>query len=486
MGANASSSSFLGAPPPRPTISPMRLSVELQRKLGHGARLNIKIVLRGDVQTGKSSLLRRLQGLSHVPEMKASSELTVGTIDWHCEGSPDVVKVEAWDVVDADLCRRPSQLSPTLKHSHSCESGSSAGPTIDVWRGADAAIVLFDPRKRWTFVYALRLLGEAPAHVPVLLASNFADCTDASEEEAYESVGVGGDSGAGSSSQLVAWAEVERAAQDEAKRSGRLIVAVRTSMVDCVGLPTMHAFLRLPYYRAKQAALAAAQREAASKLSHAEATVRALAAGLEPPPSTAPPSSDALDGARSVPATALSGAADTRVSSRVSSRMELSLEEAPRTPAGGFGGFGPLPIHRHSAIPAGAPRPPSMAPSMAGAPRPPSTAPPSSGAPRLEPPPSMAARDSGVALPIAPNATPTPSRLPGLDMGIADSFFDGVDAPPAAASRSATTEGMSGSGVLSRGGRESLAMAPVQRQEANDDDDEEEDLLPLLDDPDAD
>ena len=81
MGANASSSSFLGAPPPRPTISPMRLSVELQRKLGHGARLNIKIVLRGDVQTGKSSLLRRLQGLSHVPEMKASSELTVGTID---------------------------------------------------------------------------------------------------------------------------------------------------------------------------------------------------------------------------------------------------------------------------------------------------------------------------------------------------------------------------------------------------------------------
>ncbi len=145
--------------------------------------------------------------------------------------------------------------------------------------------------------------------------------------------------------------------------------------------------------------------------------------------------------------------------------MELSLEEAPRTPAGGFGavlgGFGPLTIHRHSAIPAGAPR--------------------------LEPPPSMAARDSGVALPIAPNATPTPSRLPGLDMGIADSFFDGVDAPPAATSRSATTEGMSGSGVLSRGGRESLAMAPVQRQEAKDDDEEEEeDLLPLLDDPDAD
>jgi len=29
-------------------------------------------------------------------------------------------------------------------------------------------------------------------------------------------------------------------------------------------------------------------------------------------------------------------------------------------------------------------------------------------------------------------------------------------------------------------------MAPVQRQEAKDDDEEEEDLLPLLDDPDAD
>ena len=457
MGANASSSSFLGAPPPRPTISPMRLSVELQRKLGHGARLNIKIVLRGDVQTGKSSLLRRLQGLSHVPEMKASSELTVGTIDWHCEGSPDVVKVEAWDVVDADLCRRPSTVTPTLKHSHSCESGSSAGPTIDVWRGTDAAIVLFDPRKRWTFVYALRLLSEAPAHVPVLLASNFADCTVAFEEEAYES--VGGDGGASSSSQLVAWAEVEQAAHDEAKRSGRLIVAVRTSMVDCVGLPTMHTFLQLPYFRAKQLALAAAQREAASKLSHAEAAVRALAAGLEPPPSF-----DALGSARSVPATALIGAADTRVSARI----ELSLEEAPQTPAGGFGGFGPLPIHRHSAIPAAAPRlepPPGTTPAQCA----PSTA-----------------RISGAALPIAPNTTSTPSRLPGLDIGIADSFFDGVDATPAAASRSAATEGLGGSGVQGGGGRGSLTMAPVQRQEAKGDDDEEEDLLPLLDDPDAD
>ena len=200
-------------------------------------------------------------------------------------------------------------------------------------------------------------------------------------------------------------------------------------------------------------------RNEARRGEHAEAAVRALAAGLEPPPSF-----DALGSARSVPATALIGAADTRVSARI----ELSLEEAPQTPAGGFGGFGPLPIHRHSAIPAAAPRlepPPGTTPAQCA----PSTA-----------------RISGAALPIAPNTTPTPSRLPGLDIGIADSFFDGVDATPAAASRSAATEGLGGSGVQGGGGRGSLTMAPVQRQEAKGDDDEEEDLLPLLDDPDAD
>lgn len=424
------------------------MSVELRRKLGHGAKLNIKVLLRGDTQTGKSSMLRRLQGLPHARQLEASAKLNVGSIDWNCEGSPDVVKVEVWDVVDADLSRRPANTPTlTLKHQRSNsggDGGSSAGPTIDVWRGADAIVVLFDPRKRWTFVYALRLLSEAPAAVPVLLASNFADVEGGRNEgSAYESIGGGG----GASTQPVAWSEVEQAAEEEAKRSGRTVVAVKTSMVDCTGLPTLHAFLQVPYYRAKQAALEVAMREAAEKHGHAEAVVRAMAAGTTPPP---PPQS-AVAGAHA-------SAAQPHLSTphfAPPSAHAAPPEEGPSTPNGGFGGFAPLSNER---TPRGASS--SAATPSAQYSAPPKLVPP----PASTPPPPQGLK--------ATSATPASgaAALPGLDAEIDDSFFDGEELASAC-------EGVAVSAPM--------PVPAMQQQQSQEDDGdrEEDDLLPLLDDP---
>ena len=84
----------LPAQPPPASVSPLRMSIDLQRKLGRGATYNLKLLLRGDLQTGKTSMWRRLQGLPHSAGIPPTRELGVAHLDWTCDTSPDVVKCE--------------------------------------------------------------------------------------------------------------------------------------------------------------------------------------------------------------------------------------------------------------------------------------------------------------------------------------------------------------------------------------------------------
>ena len=54
----------------------MRMSIELRRKLGRGAHYNVRLLIRGDLQTGKTQLWRRLQGLAFAPEIQSSRSLS--------------------------------------------------------------------------------------------------------------------------------------------------------------------------------------------------------------------------------------------------------------------------------------------------------------------------------------------------------------------------------------------------------------------------
>ena len=285
-------------PPPEPhevpSLSPMRLSVALRRKLGRGANYNLRLLIRGDLQTGKTQLWRRLQGLGFAAELPTTRTLGTVHLDWTCERSPDVVKVEAWDVVDADLtrsAREPPGGSLTFAHSQPGASPRSTA-TLDVWRGAHACVCTFDPRKRWTFAYAQRLLGDAPAHVPVLLLANFADLLDDAPPSAPppapppaqppSSSPHGGCSASGGStdgSHTVPWCDVEQAARDETARTGRVVVCVRGSTADCRGLAAVHAFIQLPYYARVRAAMSQACADADAGLARAEKLVRAVASG---------------------------------------------------------------------------------------------------------------------------------------------------------------------------------------------------------------
>ena len=422
-----------------PSISPLRMSTDLRRKLGRGATYNLRLLIRGDLHTGKTQLWRRLQGLSFGHDLPTTRVLGTVHLDWSSERSPDVVKVEAWDVVDADLTR--SARNPSgLAFSHHSSPGEN-GPrsprtvaTLDVWRGAHAAVCLFDPRKRWTFAYAQRLLLEAPAHIPVLILANFADLLDANAPANGAASGAGAPAAggaAGGGEQVVPWTEVEQAAEEETARSGRRVVCVRGSAADCRGLEAVHAFIQLPYYQMVRSSLERAQLDADASLARAEAHLHAMATGE-------PFQEDLHD---FYPA------------------AKTSSTPAPGTPAAALSPDATK-TRRRKHTPSDTPTPSS---------RPSAT--PTAPTPKLAPPPTPTP---------PPTTTPTPSLSTPLAIeAIDDSFFDGLDATPPAAAGPTPSSSTAAGATPQRG-------TPAAQSQAEEDDDEDEmvDMLPLLDDPD--
>ena len=76
------------------------LPQSLQKKFGRGVHYNMKLLLRGDHATGKTTLFHRLQGEKFSEEYEQSEEIKVAAIQWNHKATDDIVKVDVWDVVD--------------------------------------------------------------------------------------------------------------------------------------------------------------------------------------------------------------------------------------------------------------------------------------------------------------------------------------------------------------------------------------------------
>ena len=147
----------------------------------------VKIIIRGDCNTGKTCLWLRLQGQKFKETYETSDEIKVANINWNYKlGETDIVKVEIWDVVDKSKKKRSLATNSRLKVDNIDNSNSPAqtqipieasldAEFIDVYKNCNGCILIYDITKQWTWEYVERELLKIPSHIPVLILGNHKD-----------------------------------------------------------------------------------------------------------------------------------------------------------------------------------------------------------------------------------------------------------------------------------------------------------------------
>ncbi|XP_030915085.1 rab-like protein 6 [Geospiza fortis] len=136
----------------------------------------LKIVIRGDRNTGKTTLWHRLQGKKFIEEYIPTQEIQVTSIHWNYKTTDDIVKVEVWDVVDKGKCKKRGDGLKLENDPQEAESEMALDAEfLDVYKNCNGVVMMFDITKQWTFNYILRELPKVPTHVPVCVLGNYRD-----------------------------------------------------------------------------------------------------------------------------------------------------------------------------------------------------------------------------------------------------------------------------------------------------------------------
>ncbi|KAA0717000.1 Rab-like protein 6 GTP-binding protein [Triplophysa tibetana] len=163
------------------------MNQSLQRRFAKGVQYNMKIVIRGDRNTGKSTLWHRLQGMKFQVEYIPTQEIQATSIHWNYKTTDDVVKVEVWDVVDKgqkipipEGVGKGKKRGETLKLENEPKEQTESemaldAEFLDVYKNCNGVILMFDITKQWTYNYILRELPKVPTHVPVCVLGNYRD-----------------------------------------------------------------------------------------------------------------------------------------------------------------------------------------------------------------------------------------------------------------------------------------------------------------------
>uniref|UniRef100_A0A182S612 Uncharacterized protein n=1 Tax=Anopheles maculatus TaxID=74869 RepID=A0A182S612_9DIPT len=223
------------------------MSDSLKKRFSRGVQYNMKVVIKGDRNVGKSCLLERLQGKAFIEQYTPTEQIQVASIQWSFKATDDVVKVEVWDVVDRG---KSKQKSTNLKLT---TAGAGAEPDVpvldaeflDVYKGTHCVVMVMDITKAWTFDYVCRELPKVPTDIPVLLLGNHCDMGHHRVITAEQVHGF-----------------VETASQE---RNAEIVYG-DSSMRNGFGLRLLHKFFGIPFLYLQKSALEASLRKNAQDL----------------------------------------------------------------------------------------------------------------------------------------------------------------------------------------------------------------------------
>ncbi|KAL0275419.1 UNVERIFIED_CONTAM: hypothetical protein PYX00_003272 [Menopon gallinae] len=159
-----------------PRTGHQAISANLQRKFARGVQYNMKIIIKGDRNVGKTCLFYRLQGKNFVESYTPTEEIQVACIHWNYKTTDDIVKVEVWDVVDKGKKKKTFDgLKLNNSQMEIPEEAALDAEFLDVYKGANGVILVMDITKSWTFDYIQRELPKIPEHIPIMILANHCD-----------------------------------------------------------------------------------------------------------------------------------------------------------------------------------------------------------------------------------------------------------------------------------------------------------------------
>eukprot|EP01120_Amphizonella_sp_Union-15-10_P007191 TRINITY_DN2401_c0_g1_i2.p1 TRINITY_DN2401_c0_g1~~TRINITY_DN2401_c0_g1_i2.p1 ORF type:complete len:749 (-),score=191.47 TRINITY_DN2401_c0_g1_i2:14-2224(-) len=224
-----------------------KMDIEMRHKLSKGVQYNMRVLIRGERNTGKTCLFHRLQGHNFVEKYVPTDGIQTCHIHWDYKVTDAIVKVEVWDVVDKARRKKKDPGSLKLGNEDDEEEFSVPMPnpgndrtgshtseldaqTIDVLKGAQAVVMVLDPIKRWTWDYVVREVPLIPKNIMVLILANYRDVAQ---------------------HRAVPDTEIEAFA----KQCGSHVKYLEASMKNCYGLKGVKCFLNIPFLKLQREAL---------------------------------------------------------------------------------------------------------------------------------------------------------------------------------------------------------------------------------------
>ncbi|CAI8022879.1 Rab-like protein 6 [Geodia barretti] len=215
----------------------------LQKRFAKGIQFNMKIVLKGDRNTGKTCLFNRMGGKPFQEAYIPTMEIQVTSILWSYKVTSDTVKVEVWDVVDKGKVHKKEakgglKIFNTTPDEEEEEEGEGEGGKkvldatfLNVYKGCNGVVLVFDMTKMWTWKYVERELPKVPFDIPVIVLGNFKDLGE---------------------HRVITRDEIRVFLRSVRPDGSSEILYAESSMKNAFGLMHLHKFLSVPFLQMQQ------------------------------------------------------------------------------------------------------------------------------------------------------------------------------------------------------------------------------------------